>query len=252
MTEESTDLRAALANHAASSTQSVHFSGHVLIVEDYVENQKYFSSLLTTMGFSVTVAEDGETALDAAINNKFCLLIIDTHLPGIDGQIAIRILREHGIETPILALSADSRQENVDRCYKAGCSDFLSKPFSHTSLSEKLTLLLGQRIDDGARSKFDSCEQDFAQTKNEFITSFGDRIVELERVCLLKEYDLLNKVSHKLAGAAAFVYPDIYELLLALNEASRSKNSKVCLQLLIQLKEMHVKHEAVKFISEEL
>lgn len=221
-----------------------HFSGKVLVVEDTIEIQKYVRFLLTKMGVTVSIVGDGERAVDAALNGEFCLIVMDMHLPGIDGHAATRLIREHGIKTPILALTADVREEHVERCFQSGCNDFLPKPFSRAGLVEKIGFFLNRQFSGVNTSMVDSSEIDFTKSMEEFVGSFALRIEELERINISREYESLTKNAHKLAGAAAFAYPVVYQPLLELNDASRQRNAENCTRLLVEIKDIHQKHSA--------
>lgn len=227
---------------SATTSSMPQFSGRVLVVEDSIDIQKYLHLLLTKLGFEVTVVANGEEAIKYAVNGEYCLIIMDMHLPDSDGQTATRTIRQSGTSCPILALSADVRQENINECIQAGCNDFLPKPFRRALLAEKLQLLLEPKLITGLHSNSNSSELDFVETAKEFVASFSIQVEELEKLLISQEFELLTKAAHKLAGATAFAYTLVYEPLFKLSEAARDKCPDTCGRLLDQIKQVHFQY----------
>ena len=114
------------------------FSGHVLVAEDVKSNQMLIRRLLGKMGFEVTTAEDGNQAVQEALNRSFDLIFMDMHMPNMNGYEATKMLRDEGVETPIIALTAGAMSGDEDKCIRAGCDDYLSKPINRRKLQEKI------------------------------------------------------------------------------------------------------------------
>jgi two-component system sensor histidine kinase/response regulator len=113
-------------------------SGRVLVAEDVETNQILAKALLSKMGLDVTLAADGREAVQKALDQKFDLIFMDIQMPGMDGFEATRELRNKGIETPIIALTAHAMKGDDQKCIVAGCNDYLSKPLDHLRLIEKI------------------------------------------------------------------------------------------------------------------
>ena len=113
-------------------------SGHVLVAEDVETNQVLAKALLNRMGLDVTIAADGHDAVQKALSQEFDLIFMDIQMPGMDGFEATRELRQKGIETPIVALTAHAMKGDDRRCIEAGCNGYLSKPLDHLRLLEKV------------------------------------------------------------------------------------------------------------------
>ena len=114
------------------------FSGHVLVAEDVETNQVLAKALLKRMGLDVTIAADGNEAVKKALAQNFDLIFMDIQMPEMDGYQATRSLREQGIKTPIIALTAHAMKGDGQRCIEAGCDDYLPKPLDRRILVEKL------------------------------------------------------------------------------------------------------------------
>ncbi|MCG8460751.1 MAG: ATP-binding protein [Holophagales bacterium] len=106
-------------------------AGHVLLVEDNEVNRFVASSMLEELGMTVSAAEDGYVALDLCELERFDLILMDCQMPGLDGYETTRRLRGResgGERVPIIALTADVREENRRLCQEAGMDHYLSKP----------------------------------------------------------------------------------------------------------------------------
>jgi PAS domain S-box-containing protein len=110
------------------------FSGHVLLVDDYDGIRKTFGRLLERLGLKVTLAENGREAVDVALSQSFDVILMDVQMPVLDGYSATRILREKGLNTPIIALTAHAMESDRQTCLDVGCNDYLSKPIDQDEL----------------------------------------------------------------------------------------------------------------------
>ncbi|MFC1761699.1 ATP-binding protein [Planctomycetota bacterium] len=118
------------------------FSGHVLVAEDVETSQKLMTLLLTRMGFEVTIAADGVEVIQKALSQSFDLILMDIHMPNVNGYDATRALRHQGVEIPILALTANAMKGDDRKCIEAGCDDYLTKPIDRTDFYTKLNRYL--------------------------------------------------------------------------------------------------------------
>jgi CheY-like chemotaxis protein len=121
----------------------------VLVVEDDAVNQLVVVSMLEKLGCQVDVADDGEAALAAASRTRYDLVLMDLHMPVMDGYEATQQLRQEevlsGIYTPIVALTADALAGDRERCLEAGMDDHVTKPVSSAMLAAVLERWTGRR-----------------------------------------------------------------------------------------------------------
>ncbi len=131
-----------------SHLNHVSFRGSVLVAEDALTNQVLMKSLLSRMGLEVSLAEDGEEALEKAGNEKYDLIIMDMQMPKMDGYEVTRKLRSDGCSTPIVALTANAARGDDEKCINAGCTDYIAKPVYKKLLVEVLARYLpsGQKV----------------------------------------------------------------------------------------------------------
>jgi len=119
-------------------------SGRVLVVEDNAVNRMVIESILTKLGVTVTLAFDGQQALDTLTEGDFPdLVLMDLNMPVMDGygateQIRQRERRNNQPRLPIIALTADAYEEDRQRCLAVGMDDFLTKPIALDALQSAL------------------------------------------------------------------------------------------------------------------
>ena len=101
----------------------------ILLVEDNKINQMISKKMLERKGINCTIIDCGEDAIEIVKNNKFDLILMDVHLPGINGTIATQQIRTFDPTTPIIALTAISLNENRDMLLSFGMNDVITKPF---------------------------------------------------------------------------------------------------------------------------
>ena len=102
----------------------------LLLVEDDPTLRQALTFNLTREGYEVATAADGESALEAARNDRLDLILLDVMLPGMSGVEVLRVLRREGVATPVIILSA--KGDEIDRVVglKIGADDYVAKPFS--------------------------------------------------------------------------------------------------------------------------
>jgi CheY-like chemotaxis protein len=109
----------------------------VLVVEDHPVNQKYLSILLQRLGHEATFCDNGELALSALTQGDYELVLMDIHMPVMDGLTATRAIRalpSPQSQIPIIALTADVLQEARDQAKLAGVNAFIAKPVKQEDL----------------------------------------------------------------------------------------------------------------------
>ncbi|MBV8841026.1 MAG: response regulator transcription factor [Alphaproteobacteria bacterium] len=113
----------------------------ILVVEDEPETAAQLADSLVTSGYQVDVAANGSDALSFGHNGDYAVMAIDRLLPDIDGIHVIRQLREDGILTPALIISALGEIDDRVRGLRAGGDDYLVKPFAFAELLARIEAL---------------------------------------------------------------------------------------------------------------
>lgn len=101
----------------------------ILLVEDNKINQMITKKMLDKKGIICEIIDNGEDAIDVLKHNTFDLVLMDVHLPGINGTIATETIRTFDCTTPIIALTAISLHENRDMLLSFGMNEVITKPF---------------------------------------------------------------------------------------------------------------------------
>ncbi len=110
----------------------------ILVAEDYDLNQEVVQHFLARAGHTVQMAKDGRETLAILEKGAFDLLLLDVHMPELDGFQVIEILRQReqatGAHLPVIALTARSMKGDRERCLQAGMDDYLAKPVRRREL----------------------------------------------------------------------------------------------------------------------
>jgi two-component system OmpR family response regulator len=122
----------------------------ILIIEDDRDTADYLAKALREVGHVADRAVDGEEGLALALDGQYEVLIVDRMLPKLDGLSVIGTLREKGVETPVLILSALGQVDDRVKGLRAGGDDYLPKPYSFSELLARIEVLARRR---GSRSE---------------------------------------------------------------------------------------------------
>lgn len=135
----------------------------ILLAEDNALNQQVITKLLNRLGFNAVLVEDGKEAVDALNRWEFDLVFMDLMMPVLDGVSATKIIRETippAKQPVIVALTANSSEDDINNCMAVGMNDFLSKPVEletlEKTLNEHLNLNRGDSEIVASRSTGDS------------------------------------------------------------------------------------------------
>jgi CheY-like chemotaxis protein len=119
----------------------------ILLVDDSADNRLLISSYLKRMPFGIDEAENGQVAFQRATTRRYDLILMDMHMPLLDGLDATRMIRDWELlhdapRTPILILTASALEEDVRRALVAGADAHVSKPISKVMLLEAMRKFL--------------------------------------------------------------------------------------------------------------
>lgn len=134
---------------------------NILIIEDDPAILRVVKDNFVTRGYRVQTARNGEEGLDAALNGRPDLIILDIMLPKINGFEICRAVRAEKLEMPILMLTAKGQEEDIVRGLELGADDYITKPFSVRELMARAQAFL-RRSQAGAAPcyKFGRCRLD--------------------------------------------------------------------------------------------
>ncbi len=117
-------------------------AGRILIIEDEPALVRGLKDSFTAKGFEVLTAQDGATGIDLALGESPDLILLDIMLPRVNGYEICRTIRERGIETPILMLTAKGQEEDIILGLNLGADDYIAKPFRIGELIARVNAFL--------------------------------------------------------------------------------------------------------------
>ena len=106
----------------------------VLVVDDSIDNRELIGVFLENVGAEITLADNGEHALNVCAGHEFDVILMDLQMPVMDGPTAVRKLVERGVTTPIVALTAHAMVEEKMNILDRGFADYVTKPINWTKL----------------------------------------------------------------------------------------------------------------------
>ena len=161
---EKVALEKSISHESAESELRIkHAGARLLLAEDNPINREVALELLSGLGLSVDIAEDGLEAVEKVNNQAYDLILMDVQMPKLDGLDATKTIRflPGGKEIPILAMTANAFEEDRQECLKAGMNDFVTKPVEPKILYSTLTKWLSTT---SSKSNAVSVSSNFAET----------------------------------------------------------------------------------------
>jgi CheY-like chemotaxis protein/HPt (histidine-containing phosphotransfer) domain-containing protein len=198
---------------AAPATANV--SLNVLVAEDNEFNAQLTEQVLRGCGHRVHLANNGREALALAQDGNFDMLLLDLHMPELDGFQVVSKVREHertrSAHLPIIALTARSKQEDRERCLAAGMDDFLSKPVRSAELCAAIdrVMTIWPPAPDleppllNPRTLWDVCGGDAGLLKkvcDDFRARVPNQLAAVHDAILSGDAPRLRETAHKLSG----------------------------------------------------
>lgn len=173
----------------------------VLVVDDHPLNREVLSQMLNLVGARVLQAESGERALALVARESVDMILLDLHMPGMDGEAVLRQLRETHPAIPVFILTADAVSETAARLRSGGARDVLHKPLSEAQLMRVLAGVFG-----GTAPAAPLSSPSWASLRQRFWTqewaTFEQR---LRSAWTAEDTPAMREVLHTLAGTASMV-----------------------------------------------
>lgn len=197
----------------------LNLAGHILVAEDHPEIRALIKRILERMGLNVTAVENGQDAVQATLVDQFDLILLDIQMPVMDGEQAVEMMHATGVSAPIVALTANTMQHEVDRYLKQGFVDHIAKPIDRNQFSQKIANYLNLEVLDDVQLP----EHEYLQLKNEYIKGLKLQKQTLEEQFLNNDLQGLAKSAHIIKGTAGmFNFQQLYEQSAALEVALKS------------------------------
>ena len=158
----------------------------IFLLEDDFSLNKIIKISLQNRGFFVDSYTDGYKSVDAILNSKHDLYILDLNVLGFDGHKVLEFIRKDDLEVPIIMISAEIDIENIKKSYSLGCNDYIKKPFdfeelylriqyhlSHIKKDENSDLI----VDLGYDFSFNLIEQTLHKSKHEIELTSKEKLL---------------------------------------------------------------------------
>jgi CheY-like chemotaxis protein/HPt (histidine-containing phosphotransfer) domain-containing protein len=218
--DDASVLASAIGSETSDASANVHFDINVLVVEDNKVNQDLAVMLLGEMGARCTVVANGLEALDCLQDESFDLVLMDCQMPVMDGYTAARRIRElelksaNGKPLPILAVTANAREEDREKCLQAGMDAFIRKPYGFEDLLEEVRTLLPEaqarfaKLDEKALQEIKSLQRDgtpsiVARLVDSYLSSSPTLVEELGAAVSESRADAVEMSAHSLKSSSA-------------------------------------------------
>jgi len=221
---------------AASGEAEATSSGHwvfppkrVLVVDDGYENRELVRLVLGEVGLEVVEAENGQVGVDRACAERFDVILMDMQMPVLDGYAATKLLRQRGLELPIVALTANAMKGFERQCLEAGCTGFLTKPIDIDALLSDLGARLGGEFRAGPAPGASAAAEPAAPARaggpivsrlasnaklrptiEKFVIRVGQKLEAMQAACEADDASALADLGHWLKGAAGTVGFDAF------------------------------------------
>lgn len=243
----------------------IHFSeARILVAEDHIFNQVFIRKILTRLGNNnFKIVENGADALSAFRKEDYDLILMDYHMPRMNGYDATKYIRQHEKEmaksnnTPIIAMTADVMPGTEEKCLKIGMNDYVPKPIDENLLRKKIGKWLRFSNDKQPKknhsNKDNNSNLDLSllnqytdgnqQAQKELIDIFYQK--SKEDIKILKEncVDGTNKkwtdAAHGLKGSAGYIGASTLQKLCALAQSSKNSTKEEKLDIYKKINKNH-------------
>jgi len=200
----------------------------ILVAEDVFLNMVLIKAMLSELGFTneIMEAKNGIEAVEKYQQERPDLILMDVHMPELDGIRATKKIREiesiTGSKVPIIALTAGALKDEKEKCFANGMNDFLSKPLTPEKLMAMLNkhLLMGEHSHESVDYSESEIESHMAyqELMNSFknksiiknvleiaLQDLPDQIRELEGACKEKHPEKVHLAAHKISGSSSYM-----------------------------------------------
>ncbi|HTR99586.1 MAG TPA: response regulator [Bacteroidota bacterium] len=111
---------------------------HLLYADDEPDLRDLVKNHLSLEGFEVETVGDGTQAIKMLDTRKFDLVLLDIHMPGMDGVEVLKYIREKNLNPRLIMLTGDGDPRLISECAKYGATDYLTKPYNYHELIEAI------------------------------------------------------------------------------------------------------------------
>ncbi len=200
----------------AQQPAKANFRGRILVAEDTSVNRRLISLILNKHGFESILVENGESALNKASSERFDMIIMDMQMPVMNGYEATAAIRQLGYRGPIVSLTASDEEADLLRCYQAGCTAHLAKPFEEQAILTVLNAFIPVSAHStGDRNRGDSIAEQYANDPEfqkitfNFVHGLPARMADIAFAAGNSDWNTLRTLAHRLRGAELFGFREL-------------------------------------------
>ena len=218
------------------ANNGLRFQGTVLVAEDNQDNRLLVERMLERLGLKVIAVESGKEAVQRGLSQTVHLILMDSHMPELDGPEATRLLRQTGFRRPIIAFTAGDQQE-IDDLLQAGCDGVLHKPINN----DQLIALLRKHVDlaEAAKQALGAEDDAIAALQTQFIEGLPEKLERMQGALGQSDWESLRHEAHQIKGTAgAMGYPLMTEKAGELERALKTDDIARARQLFPDLERL--------------
>ncbi|WP_445428620.1 ATP-binding protein [Alishewanella sp. HL-SH05] len=213
---------------------------NALVAEDNPDNQLLLALMLDKVGVHHELVSNGHQAVERALAGRFDVIFMDMQMPVMGGEEATQLIRLAGVNTPIIAVTANVMAEDAERYRLAGCQELLGKP-----IVQKEFLSLLRRYAKTTSSKLQELEQHLAQDpamqalKARFKAQLPALLQQFELALQQQAWSSLEFDAHSLKGSAGSMgYPQLTQLADALEKIAKQQDVAAVQAMLQQMQQI--------------
>ena len=186
----------------------------MLLAEDNADNRLLMTRYLAKLGVTTITAENGKEAVSTAMRETIDLVLMDQHMPEMNGPEAISLLRQTGFSRPILAFTASDESEDLSLMTNAGCNGVVEKPVKIAQLYKVLSEHLPAATEQNTAASDDNpwLDPDLRPIIEHFVKGIPQRVEVMRHAFREKDWKALCGQAHQVKGTAGSLgFPEFTE-----------------------------------------
>ncbi len=240
----------------------------ILVADDSVDLHRVLEVILENAGAEVHGASNGREAIGLAAQADFDVILVDIHMPDMDGFAVVRELHERGVDVPLIAVTADATDETRLRCLEVGFDDLICKPFEGRDLISRIRDLCptrptfqpaerfaskrpapeqdappggGEETDDGPIfSSLAGQGARMAEVTDDFVRKVAEDVALMEEALAGRAFESIGDVAHRLKGSGGTTgYMCVTEVAARIEKAALAEKAAVLEQHILDLRVLH-------------
>ena len=195
--------------------------GNVLVAEDNSDTQTLIEFLINRTGAKVTLVDNGQKAIEEALKKHYDLILMDMQMPVMDGMDATVWIRKAGCKTPVVAFTANSSKEDLDRYKWIGINEIISKPVNKSHLYNTLETYLDNSENQKEKFCLDN-DDEYIQMLSDFKNNIHHYTRSVSYALTEKNAEKLRSAAHKLKGiSGSFGFDNIAKIANKIEELAK-------------------------------